>query len=408
MTGDASAASARSAAGSPGLPAPTILEALQQASRSGEPGARRLVHAGVTVRFRVRGSDRRGATLLLDRSPWQVVGDDEGGADVELTLSEDQAHRFALGRLSLTAAVAAEQIDVTGPVRRYLAVDPILRHLLASQSGVDPDDLRQARSEPPLDGAIDPDYLAIETRDLHKSFGSTAVLAGLDLTIPEGSISVILGPSGTGKSVCLQHVIGIMRPDAGDVLIRGRALSTMGRPELLRLRREIGVMFQDGALFSAMTVFDNVAFPLRQHTQLGEADVREIVAEHLRSVGLGNAGHRMPNELSGGMRKRAGLARAMALNPGIVLCDEPDSGLDPVRTALLGDLLADRHDEHGGTMVVVTHNVMLARRIADHVSVIWQGRVLESGFLEDIVSSESDFVRQFLAGSSQGPLSMDA
>jgi phospholipid/cholesterol/gamma-HCH transport system ATP-binding protein len=167
-------------------------------------------------------------------------------------------------------------------------------------------------------------------------------------------------------------------------------------------------MFQDGALFSAMTVYDNVAFPLRQHTDMVEAEIREVVMDHLASVGLAAARDRMPNELSGGMRKRAGMARALVMSPGILLCDEPDSGLDPVRTALLGRLLMEQHELYGGTIVVVTHNVMLARQIGEHISVVWQGKVLESAMAETILESGSDFVRQFLSGSSEGPLGMDA
>jgi ABC-type transporter Mla maintaining outer membrane lipid asymmetry ATPase subunit MlaF len=249
---------------------------------------------------------------------------------------------------------------------------------------------------------------AIETRDLYKAFGAQQVLSGADLAIPEGVIAVVLGPSGTGKSVLLQLLLGLMEPDDGDVLIRGRFLSRMSRADLLDTRREIGVMFQDGALYSAMNVYDNVAFPLRQHTNLSETAIREIVAHHLAGVGLAEAAHRLPNQLSGGMKKRAGLARALVLNPEIVLCDEPDSGLDPVRTSLLGELLIERHAEYGGTMVVVTHNVALAREMADHVSVLWQGRVVESGPSEDVLASDSAFVRQFLAGETHGPLGMDA
>jgi phospholipid/cholesterol/gamma-HCH transport system ATP-binding protein len=167
-------------------------------------------------------------------------------------------------------------------------------------------------------------------------------------------------------------------------------------------------MFQDGALFSAMNVYDNVAFPLRQHTDLREHEVRELVMGQLDSVGLAADADKMPNALSGGMRKRAGLARALVLEPSIVLVDEPDSGLDPVRTALLGDLLLERHAEFGGTMVVVTHNVALAKQIADHMSVLFRGAVLESGTTAEVIASESAFIRQFLAGESRGPLGMDA
>jgi phospholipid/cholesterol/gamma-HCH transport system ATP-binding protein len=181
----------------------------------------------------------------------------------------------------------------------------------------------------------------------------------------------------------------------------------MTRTELLRLRTEIGVMFQDGALFSTMSVYDNVAFPLRQHTDLRDPEVRPVVMRHLADVGLEHAANKMPNELSGGMKKRAGLARALVLEPSILICDEPDSGLDPVRTALLGELLISQHAQVGGTMVVITHNIALANEIADHMSVLWQGEVLEAGLREDIVNSENPFVQQFLAGESVGPLGMD-
>jgi phospholipid/cholesterol/gamma-HCH transport system ATP-binding protein len=251
------------------------------------------------------------------------------------------------------------------------------------------------------------DPLALETCGLRKRFGRHQVLSGVDLRVPEGVISVLLGPSGTGKSVLLKHILGLLDPDAGDILVRGRALSGMRRSEVAALRREIGVMFQDGALFSSMTVYDNVAFPLRQHTDLREREVRGLVEAQLRAVGLLTAASRLPGELSGGMRKRAGLARALVLDPGIVLCDEPDSGLDPVRTALLGDLLMERHAELGGTMLIVTHNIALAQHVSDHVSVIWQGEILASGAAEGVFASDLPFVRQFLAGATQGPLSMD-
>jgi ABC-type transporter Mla maintaining outer membrane lipid asymmetry ATPase subunit MlaF len=250
------------------------------------------------------------------------------------------------------------------------------------------------------------EVLAIETRGLWKSFGAQEVLRGLDLHVPEGALAVVMGPSGTGKSVLLQHIIGLIKPDQGEVLVRGRSLQQLTRSDIIALRRDIGVMFQDGALFSSMTVYDNVAFPLRQHTDLQEHEVREIVEDQLRGVGLLDASGRYPAQLSGGMKKRAGLARSLVLDPGIVLCDEPDSGLDPVRTALLGDLLMERHSELGGTMIVVTHDIALARQVSDHVSVIWQGEVVESGPAEDVWSSEHPFVQQFVAGEVQGPLDM--
>jgi len=389
-----------------------IRAALSRALSAGEASLR-LAHADTSVLFHTDGGPERGVTLLLDRVPCAVAEHPEP-AEIEIHLPQAAVRAFAHGELSMTAAILSGEARASGPVRKYLEVDPILRSLLATVGvGVDGRGWdRGAGHALSANGsrgaAIDPDLLAIETRGLHKSFGTQPVLAGLDLQIPEGVISVVLGPSGTGKSVLLQHVIGVMRPDAGDVLIRGRSLARMSRSDVLALRREVGVMFQDGALFSAMNVFENVAFPLRQHTDLDEREVRAVVEEHLASVGLGGASDRMPNELSGGMRKRAGLARALVLSPSIILCDEPDSGLDPVRTSLLGDVLVAQHAEQGGTMVVVTHNVALARRIADHISVLWQGVVLETGLAADVLASETPFVRQFLAGAGRGPLGMDA
>jgi len=249
---------------------------------------------------------------------------------------------------------------------------------------------------------------AIETRGLRKRFGAHEVLAGVDLRVPEGAVAVVLGPSGTGKSVLIKHVIGLLWPDAGEVLVGGRSLGGMRRSELFALRREVGVMFQDGALFSAMTVFENVGLPLRQHTDLEDHEIRELVEEQLAAVGLLESAERYPAQLSGGMRKRAGLARAFVLQPRLVLCDEPDSGLDPVRTALLGELLMTRHAELGGTVLVVTHNVALARLVSDHVSVLWKGQIVAAGPTEEVFVSVDPFVRQFLSGEPVGPLAMDA
>jgi phospholipid/cholesterol/gamma-HCH transport system ATP-binding protein len=383
-----------------------VREALAAALRREAGEVQRLTYAQMTVSVRIAG-EPGGVTVLLDPDRPDVVEGTDG--DVVLELTPELADRFVHGELPMPAAVLTGQVTASGPVRRYLEVDPILRGLLADVAGNHRVTARErGRAGAPRLGGLDPALLAIETRDLYKRFDDQEVLRGLDIRIPEGVISVVLGPSGTGKSVLLQHVIGLMRPDAGDVLIRGRPLSGMSRAELLDLRTEIGVMFQDGALFSAMTVYDNVAFPLRQHTDLYEHEIHDIVMEHLGSVGLATARDRTPNQLSGGMRKRAGLARGLALNPGILLCDEPDSGLDPVRTALLGELLVEQHARYGGTMVVVTHNVMLARLIAEHMSVIWQGRVLESGLAEHLLASDKPFVQQFLSGDSHGPLGMDA
>jgi phospholipid/cholesterol/gamma-HCH transport system ATP-binding protein len=248
---------------------------------------------------------------------------------------------------------------------------------------------------------------AIEFIDVHKAFGRNRILRGLNMGLPEGKISMILGPSGTGKSVCIKHMVGLLYPDDGDVLVHGESVPNMQDDELFEMRKKFGVLFQDGALFGSMNLYDNVAFPLRQHTDKSEEEVAEIVNRRLREVGLAESGDKMPNELSGGMRKRAGFARALVLDPDIVLFDEPDSGLDPVRTALLCELIQEVHDENGGAYCVITHDIMSARRVAEHISVLWKGRIVESGPAKELFDSDNAFVRQFLSGESQGPLGME-
>jgi phospholipid/cholesterol/gamma-HCH transport system ATP-binding protein len=248
---------------------------------------------------------------------------------------------------------------------------------------------------------------AIEFINVHKAFGSNRVLRGLNLGIPEGQVSMILGPSGTGKSVCIKHIVGLLYPDEGDVIVAGESIPSLSDDDLFELRKKFGVLFQDGALFGSLNLYDNVAFPLRQHTEKGEEEIAEIVNRRLREVGLGDANEKMPNELSGGMRKRAGFARALVLDPEIVLFDEPDSGLDPVRTALLCELIKEVHAENGGTYVVITHDILSARRVAEHIAILWRGRIVESGPAAELFASENPFVRQFLSGDSAGPLGME-
>ena len=248
---------------------------------------------------------------------------------------------------------------------------------------------------------------AVEFIDVKKSFGRNTVLNGLNFGIPEGQISMIIGPSGTGKSVCIKHMVGLLYPDEGDVLVHGESVPNMADDDLFEMRKKFGVLFQDGALFGSMNVFDNVAFPLRQHTDKGEEEIAEICNRRLREVGLSGALDKMPNELSGGMRKRAGFARALVLDPQIVLFDEPDSGLDPVRTALLCELIQEVHAENGGAYVVITHDIMSARRVADYLAVLWKGRIVESGPASELFNSPNQFVRQFLSGEARGPLGME-
>jgi len=248
---------------------------------------------------------------------------------------------------------------------------------------------------------------AIEFIDVKKSFGRNTILNGLNLGLPDDMISMILGPSGTGKSVCIKHMVGLLYPDEGDVLVHGESVPNMADDDLFAMRKKFGVLFQDGALFGSMNLYDNVAFPLRQHTDKGEDEIAEICNRRLKEVGLGGAGDKMPNELSGGMRKRAGFARALVLDPQIVLFDEPDSGLDPVRTALLCELIKEIHDENGGCYVVITHDIMSARRVAEYIAILWKGRIVESGPAQELFNSENQFVRQFLSGEAKGPLGME-
>jgi phospholipid/cholesterol/gamma-HCH transport system ATP-binding protein len=247
----------------------------------------------------------------------------------------------------------------------------------------------------------------IELRDVHRSFGSFRVLDGVTCRIPKGGVTVLMGPSGTGKSVLLRHIVGLLIPDSGDVIVDGRSVPDLREKDMLELRRSIGMLFQDGALFSSMNLYDNVAFPLRQHTRLPEDRVREIVVARLSEVGLAGAERRMPNELSGGMRKRAGFARALVMEPKILLFDEPDSGLDPVRTTLLCDLIREITAKYQATSVVISHDVTGVRRMADYIGILYKGRMRHFGTREEIESSSDEFVRQFFNAESDGPLGMD-
>ncbi len=247
----------------------------------------------------------------------------------------------------------------------------------------------------------------IELRDLSKAFGSFKVLDGVTCRIPKGEITVLMGPSGTGKSVTLRHVVGLLAPDKGDIIVDGKHVPQLTEKQLLELRRSIGMLFQDGALFSSMNLYDNVAFPLRQHTKLPESKVREIVMQRLQEVGLAGAEKRMPNELSGGMRKRAGFARALVMEPKILLFDEPDSGLDPVRTTLLCDLIREINNKYHATSIVVSHDVGAVRRFADNIGILYKGKMRHFGTKEEIEKSSDEFVKQFFNAASEGPLGMD-
>jgi phospholipid/cholesterol/gamma-HCH transport system ATP-binding protein len=246
----------------------------------------------------------------------------------------------------------------------------------------------------------------ISIRDLTKSFGPQTVLEDITFDVPKSKITLILGPSGTGKSVFLKHLVGLLKPDKGEIWIGDKNVPALNEKELYEVRRKFGVLFQDGALFGSMNVFDNVAFPLREHTKKRESEIREIVDEKLTMVGLTGAEKKLPGEISGGMKKRAGLARALVLDPEIVLFDEPDSGLDPVRTAFLNELIIDLNRQLNATFMVVTHDIATAKRVADYIGMLYRRNLVKFGPGKEMFNSDIPVVRQFLSGDTDGPIGM--
>jgi phospholipid/cholesterol/gamma-HCH transport system ATP-binding protein len=246
----------------------------------------------------------------------------------------------------------------------------------------------------------------VRVEGLTKSFGPQSIWASVSLTLPAGEISVLLGPSGTGKSVFLKTLVGLIRPDRGSVWIEGHDLPRLAERQLYEVRKLFGVLFQDGALFGSMTIYDNVAFPLREHTRKTESEIRRIVAEKLDLVGLSGAERKLPGQISGGMRKRAGLARALVLDPQIMLFDEPDSGLDPVRTAYLNQLIIDLNQQTGATFLIVTHDINTARTVPDNIGMLYHGHLAMFGPREMLLTSTEPVVRQFLNAQRIGPIGM--
>lgn len=240
--------------------------------------------------------------------------------------------------------------------------------------------------------------------DLHKSFGKQKVLGGIDLKIEEGKTTVIIGRSGGGKSVLLKHIIGLLRPDSGQVLIDGTDIAKLGESKLNEIRKKFGMLFQEAALFDSMTVGENVAFPLREHTRMKEKEIRETVADRLHSVGLTGVEEKMPSELSGGMRKRVGLARAIAMHPQIVLFDEPTTGLDPVMTEAINRLIIDTQKKFNLTCVVISHDIQSIFEIGDRVAMLYEGKIIEYGTPEELKASRNPVMVQFLSGSIEGPI----
>ena len=246
----------------------------------------------------------------------------------------------------------------------------------------------------------------IVVEGVSKSFGSQLVLDRLDLEIASGRITSIIGPSGEGKSVLLKHMIGLLRPDQGSVRVDGADITRMRRGELNRVREKFGMLFQNAALFDSLTVFENVAFPLQEKTRLSDREIAERVSDALSHVGLTGVEAKYPDELSGGMKKRVGLARALLMNPRIILFDEPTTGLDPVISRAIHQMIRDTHENFGYTAVVVSHEIPAIFDISDSVAVLYRGRIIESGTPEEIQRSSDPVVRQFITGSLRGPIQL--
>lgn len=246
----------------------------------------------------------------------------------------------------------------------------------------------------------------ISLSNLHKSFGSQTVLNGLDLEIPAGQITAIIGPSGEGKSVLIKHMIGLMQPDQGRIEVDGESILGIRRSQLNRIREKFGMLFQNAALFDSMNVFENVAFPLQEKTALSKSEIRDRVISALEDVGLKNVEHKYTDELSGGMKKRVGLARALLLNPKFILFDEPTTGLDPIIKRAIHQLIKDTHAKFGFTAVVVSHEIPEIFDVAQNVAMLYKGRILQFGTAAEIRHSQDPVVRQFVSGSLDGPIQM--
>jgi len=244
----------------------------------------------------------------------------------------------------------------------------------------------------------------IKLIDVHKSFGKQKVLKGLHLDIEDGKTTVIIGKSGGGKSVLLKHIIGLLKPDKGQVLVDDVDITKLNDKDLNEIRKKFGMLFQEAALFDSMTVGENVAFPLREHTKIKDSEIKEIVAERLRAVGLKGIEDKMPSELSGGMKKRVGLARAIALQPQIVLFDEPTTGLDPVMTEAINQLIMETQKNFNLTCVVISHDLGSIFKIGDRIAMLYEGEIIEYGAPEEIRSSQDPVTVQFLSGSIEGPM----
>ncbi len=244
----------------------------------------------------------------------------------------------------------------------------------------------------------------IEFRRVSKSFGAQKVLDDVSLVIPKGQTTVIIGPSGTGKSVFIKLLVGLLKPDAGQILVDGQDITTLAETDLFEVRKKFGMLFQDGALFDSMTVEENIAFPLEQHTRKTAQEIKEVVQRKLSQVGLPGAAKKFPGELSGGMRKRVGIARALALEPAVVLFDEPNSGLDPVMSDAIDKLILRMQRELGLTFVVISHDLEGTFQIADRIAMLYKSKLIADGEARAIRHSDNPILQQFFSRSADGPI----
>jgi len=241
--------------------------------------------------------------------------------------------------------------------------------------------------------------IIIEFKNVYKSFNGILVHNGINLSILEGEIISLLGGSGSGKSVLLKELIGLMKPDKGDILVLDNNVTQMNEEALIELREHIGMLFQGAALFDSLTVFENIAYPLREHLKLTEKEIQDRVAEKLQVVGLSGIEEKMPDELSGGMKKRVGLARAIATEPEIILYDEPTTGLDPMTAQRINDLIIELQRKLGITTIVVTHDLHCVKTVSDRIAMLHEGKIVAVGTWEELVTSNIQVVQDFISGN---------
>ena len=249
-----------------------------------------------------------------------------------------------------------------------------------------------------------PDEVTLRIREVHKSFGKNNVLRGVNLEVKCGKTMVVIGGSGTGKSVLLKCIIGLLHHDRGEIFVDGEEISHMKEKDWNQLLRKFGMVFQRDALFDSIPIWENVGFGLRQHTTLTEDEIKGIAVEKLKLVGLQDIEDRMPAELSGGMRKRVSLARAIAMEPSIILYDEPTTGLDPVMANVINELMVRMREKLQVTSIVITHDMESAYRIADQIAMLYKGEIIQVGTPEEIRNTSDEIVRQFIQGAVEGPI----